>query len=147
MLLYRTLGIMELDDCGMWIDRPIDEAEWLSEDQCPMPPAVPGDWLEDADLEPGEMPLPPNMEEVPPGQEAAVEAASPGAQRTRGVGARQFADLLGQAPAANRSGGPAYEGIPASATEPVRSTARRRVRSDEVQARRQSAAEPAGAVQ
>lgn len=50
MLLYRELGIMELDDCGIWIDRPINDAEWLSEDQCPMPPAVPQEWIQDAGL-------------------------------------------------------------------------------------------------
>jgi hypothetical protein len=48
MLLYRELGIMELDDCGMWIDKPIDASAWLTEDQCPMPPALPKEWLEDA---------------------------------------------------------------------------------------------------
>ena len=52
MLLYRNLGIMELDDCGMWIDKPLNDAEWLTEDQCPMPPSVPGEWLEDAGVDP-----------------------------------------------------------------------------------------------
>ncbi len=50
MLLYRDLGIMELDDCGIWIDKPISESDWLSEDQCPAPPAVPQGWLDDADV-------------------------------------------------------------------------------------------------
>ena len=48
MLLYRELGIMELDDCGMWIDKPINEADWLTEDECPMPPAIPAEWLQEA---------------------------------------------------------------------------------------------------
>jgi hypothetical protein len=48
MLLYRELGIMELDDCGIWIDKPIEESDWLSEDQCPVPPAVPQAWLDEA---------------------------------------------------------------------------------------------------
>ena len=52
ILLYRELGIMELDDCGMWIDKPIVESDWLSEDQCPMPPEVPGDWMKDANVDP-----------------------------------------------------------------------------------------------
>jgi len=52
MLLYRNLGIMELDDCGMWIDRPIEDAEWLSEAECPMPPGVPSDWMDDAGVDP-----------------------------------------------------------------------------------------------
>ncbi|MEX2113070.1 MAG: hypothetical protein WD845_07780 [Pirellulales bacterium] len=50
LLLYRELGIMELDDCGIWIDKPIDESDWLTEDQCPVPPAVPQAWLDDADV-------------------------------------------------------------------------------------------------
>lgn len=48
MLLYRELGIMELDDCGMWIDKPIEDADWLTEDDCPLPPSLPNEWLEDA---------------------------------------------------------------------------------------------------
>ncbi len=51
MLLYRELGIMQLDDCGIWIDKPINEADWLSDDQCPMPAPVPVEWLIDADVE------------------------------------------------------------------------------------------------
>jgi hypothetical protein len=51
MLLYRELGIMELDECGIWIDKPINEADWLTEEQCPMPPSVPGEWLEEAGVD------------------------------------------------------------------------------------------------
>ncbi len=51
MLLYRELGIMELDDCGIWIDKPIKESEWLTEDQCPMPPSVPQEWMKDAGVD------------------------------------------------------------------------------------------------
>ena len=32
MMLYRDLGIMELDDEGMWIDRPLNESDWLEEE-------------------------------------------------------------------------------------------------------------------
>lgn len=52
MILYRELGIMELDDCGMWIDRPLEEADWLSEDECPMPPGIPPEWIKEAGLDP-----------------------------------------------------------------------------------------------
>ncbi|HEX3725774.1 MAG TPA: hypothetical protein VHV08_06005 [Pirellulales bacterium] len=51
MLLYRELGIMELDNCGMWIDKPFNSAEWLNRDNendCALPPAVPVEWLQDA---------------------------------------------------------------------------------------------------
>jgi hypothetical protein len=47
-LLYRELGIMELDDCGIWLDKPINAAEWLTEDECPVPPAVPQEWMKEA---------------------------------------------------------------------------------------------------
>ena len=55
MLLYRDLGILELDDCGMWIDRPFEEAVRLSEEQCPIPPNVPVDWLEEAGVDPSDL--------------------------------------------------------------------------------------------
>jgi hypothetical protein len=53
-LLYRELGIMELDDCGMWIDKPLNEADWLTEEQSPLPPAVPVEWMQDAGVDPKE---------------------------------------------------------------------------------------------
>jgi hypothetical protein len=55
MLLYRELGIMELDDCGIWIDKPINAADWLTEEQCPMPPAIPSQWMKDAGVEPEDL--------------------------------------------------------------------------------------------
>jgi hypothetical protein len=51
MMLYRDLGIMELDDEGMWIDRPFNEAEWLEEEICPLPPPIPNRWLVEVDIE------------------------------------------------------------------------------------------------
>lgn len=52
MLLYRELGVMELDDCGMWIDKPLNESDLLSESQGPIPPSVPLEWMQDAGLDP-----------------------------------------------------------------------------------------------
>jgi hypothetical protein len=52
MLLYRALGIMELDDCGMWIERPIEDSVGLTEAECPMPPGVPTEWMEEAGVDP-----------------------------------------------------------------------------------------------
>ena len=68
ILLYRDLGIMELDDCGMWIDRPINEADWLTEEECPMPPDVPMDWLRDAGIDPHE------VEQAGPATQAVLPA-------------------------------------------------------------------------
>jgi hypothetical protein len=51
MLLMRELGIMEIDGEGQWVDRPINEAEWLEEEYCPLPPPVPNKWLREADIE------------------------------------------------------------------------------------------------
>ena len=48
MLLYRELGIMELDDRGIWIDRPLDEYRCDGCDGCPLPPDVPQQWIIDA---------------------------------------------------------------------------------------------------
>ena len=51
MMLYRDLGIMELDDEGMWIDRPLNESEWLEDELCPLPPPIPNHWLHEVDIE------------------------------------------------------------------------------------------------
>jgi hypothetical protein len=53
--LYRELGVMELDNCGMWIDKPLNESDWLTADQCPLPPEVPVDWVQDAGIDPREV--------------------------------------------------------------------------------------------
>ena len=47
MLLYRELGIMQLDDNGLWIDYPLEAMQPPSSDQTPLPPPVPAAWLED----------------------------------------------------------------------------------------------------
>ncbi len=54
MILYRELGVMELDDCGMWIDKPLNQSDWLNDDQCPMPPGVPLEWMQDAGVDPND---------------------------------------------------------------------------------------------
>jgi hypothetical protein len=50
MVLYRDLGIMELDDNGLWIDRPINAQEWIEKDPFPLPPSAPQEWLEAAGI-------------------------------------------------------------------------------------------------
>lgn len=48
MVLMRELGLMRIDDNGMWIDEPLDVAlAAIEEYNCePLPPAVPREWLE-----------------------------------------------------------------------------------------------------
>lgn len=54
MVLMRELGLMELDDHGLWIDRPLDElvgtADRLQAEQ--LPPDVPAEWFEALGIEP-----------------------------------------------------------------------------------------------
>lgn len=52
MILVRELGLMELDDRGMWIDRPLDELlATCSREVVPLPPAVPDAWIDELDGE------------------------------------------------------------------------------------------------
>jgi len=43
--LAQQLGVMELTDEGMWVDKPFACAERATEDELPLPPAVPEEWL------------------------------------------------------------------------------------------------------
>lgn len=61
MILVRELGLMQLDDNNLWIDRPLDELLATAE-MCPpeeLPPDVPQSWFDALDR------LPPTGEEVP----------------------------------------------------------------------------------
>jgi len=48
MRLVRELGIMRLDDRGLWIDESLDEGLRVAVSNDPLPPAVPRDWLAQA---------------------------------------------------------------------------------------------------
>jgi hypothetical protein len=49
MTLARDLGIMQLDERGLWIDQPIVAGDWMCGDvDCAIPPAVPLEWLNQA---------------------------------------------------------------------------------------------------
>jgi hypothetical protein len=74
MVLMRELGLMQLDDRGIWVDVPLDEALERVE-ECviePLPPAVPKQWLDALDAEPVPMPegqpKPAEPELLPPGE-------------------------------------------------------------------------------
>lgn len=47
MRLARELGIMELDSRGMWVERPLAEAERASPVEASLPPPVPQQWLQE----------------------------------------------------------------------------------------------------
>ena len=49
MRLYRELGIMQLDDNGLWIRTPIFAAERASAADAPLPPPVPQQWIDAAE--------------------------------------------------------------------------------------------------
>jgi hypothetical protein len=44
--LALQLGVMELTDDGMWVDKPLSTADRASADELPLPPAVPQEWLD-----------------------------------------------------------------------------------------------------
>ncbi|HEV3340538.1 MAG TPA: hypothetical protein VG125_09280 [Pirellulales bacterium] len=52
MILYNDLGIMRLDERGLWIEEPIDQGLAQLEQMYPLPPELPVDWLKDAGLTP-----------------------------------------------------------------------------------------------
>jgi hypothetical protein len=45
MLLMRELGVFELDDEGLWIDRPLNELDMCEDPGYYMPPPVPTSWF------------------------------------------------------------------------------------------------------
>lgn len=82
--LYNDLGIMRLDNRGMWVDEPIDQGLAQLEQMYPLPPELPVDWLKDAGLTP---PALYPTEGVPPlggtTQEVQAAAATPETPRPR----------------------------------------------------------------
>lgn len=49
MTLIRDLGVMELDENGLWVQRPLDQYERMGADECLLPPAIPEQWFKDLD--------------------------------------------------------------------------------------------------
>jgi hypothetical protein len=41
MRLARALGVMQLDECGMWVDQPLSAAAQLKPEEVPLPPPLP----------------------------------------------------------------------------------------------------------
>ena len=76
MTLMRELGILQLDERGLWIDTPIELAVRMSPEECPLPPDVPAQWY---DLAPeGEHPgVPPAPLPEPPATPAPGAEPAP----------------------------------------------------------------------
>jgi hypothetical protein len=49
MTLMRDLGIMQIDENGLWIDRPIEEVMREAAEEYRLPPTVPGEWFRQLD--------------------------------------------------------------------------------------------------
>lgn len=82
MQLVRDLGVMQLDDRGRWIDRPLEELiADVPEDPYPLPPSPTAEMLREAGVMPEEIPpadpLPP-LETVPPSQQPPSLLPPPG---------------------------------------------------------------------
>jgi hypothetical protein len=81
MLLMRDLGIMRLDENGLWIDESIEEALATDSGDDPLPPEVPGQWLEATDAVDGDivtdepLPLPEPAEAAPAADKKAPKVA------------------------------------------------------------------------
>ena len=77
MVLMRDLGLMELDEQGLWIDRPLSEVLAETEHGADELPEVPSQWLESAGIDARQ------LLQAEPGtaRGAANEAAEDGAAR------------------------------------------------------------------
>ena len=132
MRLYRELGIMQLDDNGLWIRTPIFAAERATPGQAPLPPPVPQEWMDAAgaaDEGDGGAPLPgPAL--LPPAENAArirvrttpdtrLQGAAYTAPPVRTAGGSAFAEVNAEPARVSISGGqPAAPPGPDVETEP-----------------------------
>jgi hypothetical protein len=80
MRLLRELGLMQIDDTGVWVEESIEDAVHRAgfQPEAQMPPDVPAQWLRDPEGRPPVPPSPPSplTNPNPPGAPAA--AAMPG---------------------------------------------------------------------
>jgi hypothetical protein len=131
MTLVRDLGIMQLDQRGLWIDQPIVAADWLCEDNCPVPPAVPLEWLNQAGVppEPEELSTNPSPDEAEPANTPAPSTTSapspPGEQPAAAPKpVESISEPAAPPPTAESSAGPAAgksgsSGVPTGAFDPL----------------------------
>jgi hypothetical protein len=89
MRLLRELGLMQIDDTGVWIEESVEDAVRRAGFQAdmPMPPEVPAQWLRDGNQKsPGPPPAPPplvnpNPPSPPPAATSSANATSSSALR------------------------------------------------------------------
>ena len=88
--MVRELGIMEIDESGLWVDFSLDQWQGETEDACPLPPALPADWLEKAGIGPEDLDPPPPMQSD--SRSAAAPSALDSATNTgKAIEPRRFA--------------------------------------------------------
>lgn len=49
MTLIRDLGVMQMDESGLWVPQPLDQFERMGADECLLPPSIPDQWFKDLD--------------------------------------------------------------------------------------------------
>lgn len=78
MRLYRELGVMQLDNDGIWIETPLMAAPRLAAEEDSMPPPVPPAWLDSLPEDAFEGPTPVDLPMLPPRDGAAARVLMPG---------------------------------------------------------------------
>jgi len=49
MTLIRDLGVMQIDESGLWVPQSLDQFERMGADECLLPPSIPDQWFKDLD--------------------------------------------------------------------------------------------------
>ena len=106
--LAYQLGVMDLDENGIWIEQPLTMAERSQDDEMPLPPPVPQEWLDHLEEIDPPPPLPRDADikvQDPPGMFPSIIAkALPLNQKQHDVGQPAMADEAGSVqPAAAES--------------------------------------------
>ena len=109
MTLIRDLGVMQLDENGMWVAQPLDQFERMGPDECLLPPAIPDQWFKDLDAvgQPEAVPATgPNGNQTPPAPAAVRTSTTPDVSDARksesgaAINNQQKAGTLGRRPRA-----------------------------------------------
>jgi hypothetical protein len=110
--LALQLGVMELTDDGMWVDKPLSTADRASADELPLPPAVPQEWLDHLEEVAPPPPLPQGADvQILDGEPARLPDVA--ARSLPPVESDEKAEEPGRMPAPEAASGI----LPASATE------------------------------